>query len=284
MSSQPPKHPLNKAAPPIHSKTFDPWNSSSTGHQRPDNQPGTGWRESRNKKLNSQFQAGSTGGARLSDTWGAGSDDWDEREKVLVPKSIKERKGKTVMDLLVKAADPQKSRANDGQHIIDPLHSRLTKEDALTLQRKEQDDEADARKGARGIFDGVVVYVNGSTFPLVSDHKLKQLVTENGGNMSLHLGRRRVTHVILGRPIGAGQGAGGGLAGGKLEKEIKKGGGCAVHYVSPEWIMESLKAGKRLPEARFRGMNVASKRQDSVYSLYSKNSMAADDGSKLVKS
>jgi hypothetical protein len=100
----------------------------------------------------------------------------------------------------------------------------------------------------RRIFDGVVAYVNGSTFPLVSDHRLKKILSENGGNMSLHLGRRKVTHVILGRPAGGGsaaataaarggRGAGGGLAGGKIEKEIKRIGGCGVKFVGVEWYV-----------------------------------------------
>lgn len=108
-------------------------------------------------------------------------------------------------------------------------------EEAKMEKRRLEDEAREAKKGGRGIFDGVVVYVNGSTFPLVSDHKLKRILTENGGQMSLHLGRRRVTHVILGRPAGSGQGAGGGLAGSKLEKEIQRVSGCAVKFVGAEW-------------------------------------------------
>ena len=115
----------------------------------------------------------------------------------------------------------------------------------------------------KGIFDGLVIYVNGSTFPLISDHKLKHLLCENGANMSLHLGRRRVTHVILGRATASSDttmpltratsssaaaagdntqraaslvgSAGGGLAGGKMEKEIRRVGGCGIKYVGVEW-------------------------------------------------
>lgn len=83
-------------------------------------------------------------------------------------------------------------------------------------------------KHTRRIFDGVTVYVNGSTFPLVSDHRLKQILLENGASMAMHLGRRRVTHVVLGR-------VGGGLAGGKMEREIRRGGGGGVKFVSVEW-------------------------------------------------
>lgn len=93
----------------------------------------------------------------------------------------------------------------------------------------------------RGIFDGLVIYINGSTYPLISDHKLKQLLAENGAKISLHLGRRQVTHVILGKPSGTpGEGAGGGLAGSKLDKEIKRVGGCGVKYIGVEWYVHPL--------------------------------------------
>lgn len=112
-------------------------------------------------------------------------------------------------------------------------------EEAMMEQRKMEDEEKSAKKGARGIFDGVVVYVNGSTYPLVSDHKLKHVLVENGAQMSLHLGRRRVTHIIVGRPVSAGSGAGGGLAASKIEKEIKRIGGCGVKFVTVEWYVSS---------------------------------------------
>jgi hypothetical protein len=105
-------------------------------------------------------------------------------------------------------------------------------------QKKTEYDLNQARKlhQKRGIFDGLVIYINGSTHPLVSDHKLKHLLAENGAKLSIHLGRRSVTHVILGRPSGvAGLGAGGGLAGNKIEKEIRRVGGCGVKYVGVEW-------------------------------------------------
>lgn len=51
--------------------------------------------------------------------------------------------------------------------------------------------------------------------------------------------------MVVGRPAssssssntlsGSGSGAGGGLAGSKLDKEIKRVGGCAVRYVGVEW-------------------------------------------------
>lgn len=230
----PPHLPVPKAAKPRHAPSFDPWNSSSTGHQRADTSSGTGWRESRNKKLQSQFQAGGDGGARLSDTCGAGAEDWDPKLKTLVPKSLKDGQGRSVMDMLTRPGKMQESLARAGSQ-PPPDSSRSPSEETLMEQRKKEDEEKETQKGQRGIFDGTVIFVNGSTFPLVSDHKLKQIITENSGQMSLHLGRRRVTHVILAKPSGSGLGAGGGLAGGKLEKEIKRVSGCGVKFVGVEW-------------------------------------------------
>ena len=227
----PPEKPvMPKAAPPRFGAHFDAWNSSSSGHQRPENRPGTGWRESRGAKLNSQLCAGSSGGERLGDTWGAGSEDWDERLKVLVPQSLRERRDNSVVDMLMR---PGKMLQSTGES-RGPSPERLT-EEALMEQRKKEDGEREASCVGRGIFAGVVVYVNGSTYPLVSDHKLKHLLAENGAKMSIHLARRQVTHVILGQPTGQGLGAGGGLAGGKIDKEIKKMRGCGVKFVGVEW-------------------------------------------------
>ena len=118
----------------------------------------------------------------------------------------------------------------------------LTSEEKLMAQREKEDDlkEQEKLNKQKGVFDGLVIYINGSTHPLVSDHKLKHLLAENGARMSLHLGRRQVTHVILGTPAGAGTGAGGGLSGTKIEKEIRRVGGCGVKYVGVEWYVMPL--------------------------------------------
>lgn len=103
------------------------------------------------------------------------------------------------------------------------------------LEDATKEEEKDLARKSRAIFDELVIYINGSTYPMVSDHKLKQLLAENGARISMHLGRRQVTHIILGKPGGIGSGAGGGLAGGKMEKEIRRIGGCGVKYVGVEW-------------------------------------------------
>ncbi|KAL5085178.1 hypothetical protein Trisim1_010855 [Trichoderma cf. simile WF8] len=275
-------------------RPWDPWNSSATGHQRAETQPGTGWRHSRTRKLNSQFRAGDgSGGQRLSDTWGAGAEnpvvaghDKAKNTRTSGDRSSGRSSGgqgdnnkTSVVDMLTRPGlmrETLDSRRPNGPEARGKsvLGAQTTAEDALMHQRRLEDEEKQKKSQAnpRKLFDGVTVYVNGSTFPLVSDHRLKQLISENGGNMSLNLGRRKVTHVILGRPNGSteGKGTGGGLAAGKLEKEIRKIGGCGVKFVSVEWVLQSLQEGKRLPEARFSNLKMAAKAQNSVYGLYSK--------------
>ncbi|KAK4191236.1 hypothetical protein QBC35DRAFT_25285 [Podospora australis] len=152
----------------------------------------------------------------------------------------------------------------------------LTAEEHLTFARLAEDEAREKQKEADGknrkIFDGLVIYINGSTFPLVGDHQLKQLLAENGANISLHLGRRKVTHVILGKPNAGPSlgGAGGGLAAGKLQREITKVRGKGIKYVGVEWALESLKAGKRLPEARFANLKVAARGQGGLLGAFSK--------------
>lgn len=72
------RHISPNAAPPATRTFFDPWNSSSTGHQRAENRlsGSTSWRASRNLKLSEQYNGGPGGGKRLADTVGAGSKDF----------------------------------------------------------------------------------------------------------------------------------------------------------------------------------------------------------------
>lgn len=64
--------------------------------------------------------------------------------------------------------------------------------------------------------------------PVISDHKLRYVLAQHGASQSIALGRRTVTHVVLGTN-------GGGLAGSKLQKEIVKARGNVVKYITVEW-------------------------------------------------
>lgn len=252
----PPKPTLPKAAEPKYGRNFDPWNSVALGHQRAETKGPQGWRDNRTWKLQNQLAGGHSGGDRLSDRVGAGSEDFDEQRQVLIPKEVRARAANSVMDMLRKPGTMSQGGSTSKQGSKSP-QKQLFKEEkeereedsTVTTGEKptassQQQDGADGEAAAKAesqsstsskIFDGLVIYVNGSTHPLISDHKLKHLLAQNGARMSIHLGRRQVTHVILGKPSGLNSGAGGGLAGGKLEKEIRRVGGCGVKYVGVEW-------------------------------------------------
>lgn len=138
---------------------------------------------------------------------------------------------------------------------------------------KKPEHEEGEKKG--GIFSGLCIYINGSTAPAIGDHKLKHLLAQHGAQVSIALARRTVTHVIVGKPNnagrgGGGSGAGGGLAGSKIEKEIRRVRGNGVKFVSVDWAVESVRAGRRLAEAGFQGVSVAPKGVGSVYGLFEK--------------
>ncbi|KAJ5590181.1 hypothetical protein N7450_004153 [Penicillium hetheringtonii] len=121
-----------------------------------------------------------------------------------------------------------------------------------------------APKTKSNIFTGTSIYINGTTLPQISDHKLKHLLVANGANVATYMSRKNVTHIIVAQPGTKGSGAGGGLAARKLETEISRGGWKGTKIVGVEWVLESIKAGKRLSEVRFSVLNVASKGQRSV--------------------
>jgi hypothetical protein len=114
------------------------------------------------------------------------------------------------------------------------------------------------------IFRSLNLYVNGSTAPLVSDHRLKQLWVQHGGSVSIRLGRKTVTHVVLGNTGGGG----GRLAAGKIQKEISTVRGQGVKYVTAKWVLDSVEKGKRLSEAAYCAADkIGGARQSSVRGL-----------------
>lgn len=302
-------HNPKRAAEPVFGRRFDPWNAVSLGHQRSETSGPLGWRESRAAKLGGQFRAGYRGGGgeRVSDTVGRGSNNFDETLGAVVTKETRARAACSVVDMLRGSGPVKDNRAavaarstaiSTGYPILQsrpkPVISEnkppdadlsssstyishlkpATKEEAPFVKREEK-DKADKQPNG-GIFAGLVIYVNGSTHPLISDHKLKHVLAENGARMAIHLGRRQVTHVILGRqsaasvPNKGASKAGGALAAGKIEREVRRVGGCGVKFVGVEWVLESVKAGRRLPEARFAGIKMAHSGQKSVYDTFSR--------------
>lgn len=150
--------------------------------------------------------------------------------------------------------------------------------ETLTDGLDEHKELENKKEKEKGIFTGLCVYINGSTAPAIGDHKLKHLLAEHGAHISISLSRRSVTHVIVGKPNdGRGGGAGGGLAGSKIQKEIQRVRGKGVKFVGVEWVTESVKAGKRLSEARFQGVSIAPRGVGSVYGLFTKKKKNNED-------
>lgn len=123
---------------------------------------------------------------------------------------------------------------------------------ALNTSKDEKGEEEDPDPPQ--IFRGLTMYLNGSTMPLVSDHRLKQLWVQHGGDASISLGRRTVTHVIPGE-----KGAGGGLAATKIQKENTTIRGKGIKYVSAQWVLDSIEKGVRQPESRYAAVDVKNK-------------------------
>lgn len=307
--------------PPVSAKPtrrfFDPWNSSSTGHQRADNSlaGSTSWRESRSLKLSNQFGGGASGGARLADTVGAGSEDFGKdgrlengdwakgapglrgRGQISVVEAfrvkkvgvkdtaIEKAKAKVMVDediepepnlLDIPSAQPVRQDSSQEQDQVSSYEERLLSEksspDEQAQDMKYHEDTEDVIKTKPSqVFAGTCIYINGSTFPTISDHKLKHLLVTHGARLSIHLGRRSVSHVILGKPNGsANAGAGGGLSASKMQKEIAKIGGKNVKFVTAEWVLESVANGRRAPEQRFEAVRLALKGTGRVEQMFAK--------------
>ncbi|KAF2640250.1 hypothetical protein P280DRAFT_480720 [Massarina eburnea CBS 473.64] len=212
------------AAPVRH--FVDPWNSSSTGHQRAENRlsGSTSWRQSRSLKLGEQFRGGLTGGKRVADTVGVGSGGFGEDGRMANGGWEKGAKGlrtegqTSLMEawargraVVVGTGDKEKSATDDLDEIV-----HVAEEPSPKPQEKQ-------------IFRGLCFYLNGSTAPLISDHKLKHLLSLHGATHSIGLARRTVTHVILSTTCG------GGLAASKMQKEITKTRGKSVKFVTADW-------------------------------------------------
>ncbi|KAJ5102931.1 hypothetical protein N7532_003460 [Penicillium argentinense] len=149
------------------------------------------------------------------------------------------------------------------------------KSEEIPSQTKSEADTttspaSDPEKTPSQILHGTTIYINGSTLPRISDHKLKHLLTLHGAKVASYMARKTVSHVIVGTPGTLGVGAGGGLAARKLQEEISRGGFKGVRIVGVEWVLESIKAGKRLAESRFAVLNVAPKGQRSVFGMFGK--------------
>lgn len=279
--STPDKPKQNMAAKPTRT-LFDPWNSSSSGHQRAENRLGgsTSWRESRSLKLGEQFGSGTNGGRRLADTVGAGSEHFGKDGRLenggweRGASGLRTSGQKSILESFqgVSVRKEGVQREQEKKQVTQQPYSNTTKRgegdarDDLPQQHYQQQQQ----KNESQVFAGLTIYINGSTAPLVSDHKLKHLLVAHGARISIALGRRSVTHVVLGHPNGSSHaaGAGGGLAASKIEKEVARIGGKNIRFVTAEWVLESVKAGRRVPEGRYEALRMAPKGTANLMGMF----------------
>jgi BRCT domain, a BRCA1 C-terminus domain len=272
---------------------FDPFNSPSTGHQRAENRlsGSTSWRDSRAHKLAHQFcdTSGRGGMAHVADLVGAGSENFgedgteDNRAWQVGTSGVREKGAQDIRRFMgvnkkrnLEAVGKDmggvsKRRKMDFKNQVDnpvirtkspslhPAASSQSPNRTFALRASaESEAAAQVVPTVPQIFRRLTLYLNGCTLDFgVSDHKLKSLFVQHGGSLSIALGRRTVTHVVLGA-------TGGGLAAGKIQKEVAKKGGKGVKYVTAKWVVDSVECGKRLPENRYQAVHIAMKGQRSV--------------------
>lgn len=236
-----------RKAPDPTKHLFDPWNSASTGHQTAQNilSGSTSWRQSRSYKLSHQLRDESGEGGRYhrADLVGAGSETFgkDGRkanggwEKGVL--GLRERGCQDIRD----SFGAVKRRRSNAASEEAPETKRLRESELAGKQiaKTQEVQSAGLSPGkplqshkmqealSSNLFGTITIYLNGSTAPLISDHRLKQLIAQHGGNVSVALGRKTVTHVILSES--------GGLAAGKLQKEIHKIRGRSIKFVTAAW-------------------------------------------------
>ncbi|KAI5282874.1 hypothetical protein KEM54_002517 [Ascosphaera aggregata] len=239
-------------------RPFDTWNSATTGHQRSERGSSTAssWMRTRSYKLMQQFATGfSDEEAGLEKSAFSSS----ERSERLLPTDI--RSFYTIEKTTKSEVKPPKARAMEfppeemissssvGKGVFTP--------EGLDYASRLDEGVTDEKRGApvvsapqnqqttcsgplaipsrRRMFSRVTVYINGSTAPKISDHKLRRLLVSHGASLALSLSRRKVTHVIIGHPNDVGRGAGGGLSSTKIDKEIRRTSSAGIKYVVPEW-------------------------------------------------
>ncbi|KAE8131321.1 hypothetical protein BDV38DRAFT_290376 [Aspergillus pseudotamarii] len=274
-TNQPPQ---KKTTPtPQNHLSFDPWNSSATGHQRADSSTGTAWRRTREEKLARQFNSVSGDCTdSLGDVTSLRKEEKGEwvwahtnRGELRDPgqQDIRSmmRVGKRPRGVSDSGKDGESSQRKLKASKVAGLgvNASISSLDELVSSPSPLSIEV---KDVPQVFKGVTVYINSTYHPRVSDHYLKRLLTMHGAAISLSLSRK-VSHVIVARPnAGPGMGAGGGLAVSKLQKEILRGGWKGIKVVFIEWALESIEAGKRLSEAKF-AMDIMPKGQRSVLSF-----------------
>lgn len=313
-TTQPKTKPKPKPKPeaiPQNHQAFDPWNSISTGHQRAENPYSStvGWKEVRAGKLAKQFGRGpDTDDYNDENGFGAvvcyetdqkhhpSRDDGEwryvsEAEARRIQLGVSDIRcfmgvGKRKAGTETQSGSEKKvKRVREGEgntsHLSTGSQSMPSPSSSTVFTTTNSSASANASADTNAtantkstLFSGTTIYINGSTLPHISDHKLKHLLVSHGARISIAMARKSVTHVIVGQPnikhispstsTGASsttkaasstttgvtspsttqnqkqalfKGAGGGLAARKLQQEIARGGWRGVKVVSVEWYI-----------------------------------------------
>lgn len=116
----------------------------------------------------------------------------------------------------------------------------------------------DATKQVKSkIFEGICIHVNGLTKPPLS--VLRTLILEHGGAFEQYYHRDKVTHFICTH-----------VARAKLENFIKRSNG-KIKVMKPEWIIDSIKAGKLLDEFEYRNYLLHDPKQNNLHKFFEKD-------------
>lgn len=115
-----------------------------------------------------------------------------------------------------------------------PTPSTLKEETQTPYQASNPPPDTNSKSN---LLSGTSIYINGTTLPQISDHKLKHLLVAHGANVASFMARKGVTHIIVAPPGTTGAGAGGGLAARKLQMEISRGGWRGIKVVGVEWYV-----------------------------------------------
>lgn len=185
------------AAPPPRQRTIDVYMTLSTGHQAGSgvSKPAS-WHKSRSAKLNQQFRSRP---ALLP---------------VLLPPSAA---------LAAPAPPPQR-----------PAPSLAGVQHAPAVPPPARSPALPSTANPAPVFARLSIYINGTTHPIISDLELKHRLAAHGAHVCSSVARKTTTHVIVSPRARVGSGAGGGLAAGKLQKEISSSQNT-IKYVSVHW-------------------------------------------------
>lgn len=190
--------------------TLEIYHSTSSGHQVCNgiSKPAVAWHRSRQSKLNRQFKDSS----------------------LLLP-------------------PPPSSLSSSPAPSSSSSPSSPTTKATTTTAATASIKAAPTAAAPSSIFKACSIYISGSTAPLIGDHALKHVLARHGARLCTLLRRSSTTHVILSAPARVGAGAGGGLAAAKLQREIdSKKAVAPIRYVGVQWVLDSIVAGRRLPE------------------------------------